>query len=425
MEAGERRTIEVETLQEPSIDLQQPRQLMCLDLGPSWMDPIIAYLKDDQLPEDRTEARKIRLKASRFWLSPDGKLYRKSFTGPYLQCVHPSKVDDFLYEIHEGVCGSHIGGRSLAYRAISQGYWWPYMQKDAQLYARKCEKCQKFSHSLHQPAQDLSPLSSPWPFAQWGLDIVGPLHRTPGNKRWLIVATDYFTKWVETEPLSSITQLDTKNFVWKNIITRFGIPRTLVSDNGMQFDSNFFKSFCQEYGIRNVYSTPAYPQSNGQAEISNKVLLDGIKKRLDRAKGRWAEELPSVLWAYRTTPRRSTSATPFSLAYGMEAVIPLEVGLPTLRSELCDQGLNNLNVARELDLAEERREAAAIRLAAYQQQLARGYNPKVRERRFAIGELVLKKTLPGDRDPNEGKLEPNWQGPFRITSTAGRSAYRL
>ncbi|KAJ8619484.1 hypothetical protein MRB53_028013 [Persea americana] len=363
---------------------------MCLDLGPSWMDPIIAYLKDDQLPENRTEARKVRLKATRFWLSPDSKLYRKSFTGPYLQCVHPSKVDDFLYEIHEGVCGSHIGGRSLAYRAISQGYWWPYMQKDAQLYARKCEKCQKFSHSLHQPAQDLSPLSSPWPFAQWGLDIVGPLHRTPGNKRWLIVATDYFTKWVEAEPLSSITELDTKNFVWKNIITRFGIPRTLISDNGTQFDSNLFKSFCQEYGIRNIYSTPAYPQSNGQAEILNKVLLDGIKKRLDRAK-----------------------------------VIPLEVGLPTLRSELCDQGLNNLNVARELDLAEERREAAAIRLAAYQPQLARGYNPKVKERRFAIGELVLKKILPGDRDPNEGKLAPNWQGPFRITSTAGRSAYRL
>ena len=96
---------------------------MCVDLSPSWMDPIIAYLKDDQLPEDKTEAHKIRLKATRFWLSPDGRLYRKSFTGPYLQCVHPSKVEDFLYEIHEGICGSHIGGRSLAYRAISQGYW--------------------------------------------------------------------------------------------------------------------------------------------------------------------------------------------------------------------------------------------------------------------------------------------------------------
>ena len=87
------------------------------------------------------------------------------------------------------------------------------MQKDAQLYARRCKKYQKFSHSLHQPTQDLSPLSSPWPFAQWGLDIIGPLHRTLGNKRWLIVATNYFTKWVKGEPLSSITEQDMKNFV--------------------------------------------------------------------------------------------------------------------------------------------------------------------------------------------------------------------
>ncbi|XXG82190.1 hypothetical protein AAC387_Pa10g0189 [Persea americana] len=115
VEAGNKRTVEVETLQEPSIELQRPRQLMYVDLGPSWMDPVIAYLKNNQLSEDKTEAHKIRLKATWFWLSPDGRLYRKSFIGPYLQCVHPSKVEDFLYEIHEGTCGSHIGGRSLAY----------------------------------------------------------------------------------------------------------------------------------------------------------------------------------------------------------------------------------------------------------------------------------------------------------------------
>lgn len=257
------------------------------------------------------------------------------------------------------------------------------------------------------------------------MDIVGPLHRAPGNKRWLVTATDYFTKWIEAEPLSSITEQDTRNFVWKNIVTRFGIPRILISDNGTQFDSNFFRNFCQELGIKNRYSSPAYPQSNGQAKISNKVVLDGIKKRLDRAKGRWVKELPSVLWAYRTTPRRSTSATPFSLAYGMEAVIPLEVGLPTLRTGLFDQGENDVSLAKELDLAEERREAAAVRLTAYQQQLIRGYNQRVRERKFAIGELVLKKMLPSEKNPNEGKLAPSWRGPFKVISIAGTSSYRL
>ena len=150
VEAGKKRSIEVESLERPSIELHPSREVLCIDLGPSWMDPIIAYLKDDRLPEDKNEARRIKLKATWFWLSQEGNLYKKSFTDPYLMCVHPAKVEDFFFEIHEGICGSHIGGRSLAYRAISQGYWWPYMQKDAEVYARKCEKCQMFSHSLHQ-----------------------------------------------------------------------------------------------------------------------------------------------------------------------------------------------------------------------------------------------------------------------------------
>lgn len=103
------------------------------------MDPIILFLKDRTLPTDKKEAHKVQVKSERFWLSLFGALYKKSFTGPYLKCVHPSSVEAFLYEIYEGICGSHIGERSLAYRAISQGYWWPYMQENAQKYVRKCE----------------------------------------------------------------------------------------------------------------------------------------------------------------------------------------------------------------------------------------------------------------------------------------------
>uniref|UniRef100_A0A2N9IV34 Uncharacterized protein n=1 Tax=Fagus sylvatica TaxID=28930 RepID=A0A2N9IV34_FAGSY len=134
------------------------------------------------------------------------------------------------------------------------------------------------------------------------------------------------------EPLANIRDKDSIKFVWKNIITRFGIPKTIISDNGTQFTSKPFTKYCSELGIKNVYSSPAYPQSNGQAEASNKTVLDEIKKRLEDAKGRWVEELPNVLWTFRTTPRRSTGETPFSLAYGSEAVIPLEIGLPTLRT---------------------------------------------------------------------------------------------
>ena len=129
VEAGNKRTVEVETLEKPSIELQPPRQVLCLDFGPSWMDPIIGYLRDDRLFEDKNKAHIIKLKAARFWLSPNDRLYKKLYTRPYLQCIHRSKVEDFLYEIHEGICGSHIGGRSLAYELSTKATGGPTCKK--------------------------------------------------------------------------------------------------------------------------------------------------------------------------------------------------------------------------------------------------------------------------------------------------------
>ncbi|XP_028125309.1 uncharacterized protein LOC114322227 [Camellia sinensis] len=254
----------IEFLPRPSIKEPEVPEVLCTDLGPSWMDHIIAFLKDGILPIEKKEANKIRAKSERFWLSSSGALYNKSFTGPYLKCIHPRKVEAFLFRIHEGICGSPIGGRSLAYQAISQ-------------------------------ARELLPLTSHWPFALWGLDIVGPLPIAPGNRKFFIVATDNFSKWVEAEPLATIKEKDVKKFVWQNVITRFGIPKALISDNGTQFDGKPFRGFCEELKIEFYNSTLAYPQSYGQVEASNKAILDGLKKRLETAKGKWAEELPNVL----------------------------------------------------------------------------------------------------------------------------------
>ena len=140
-----------------------------------------------------------------------------------------------------------------------------------------------------------------------------------------MVGTDYFTKWVETKPLANIRDVDVKRFVWKNIVTRFGIPHTLISDNGLQFDSKAFRRYCYDLSIMNRYSTPAYPQENGQVEAVNKVIVSGSKKRLDDTKEKWVEELPHILWTYWTIPCRSTRETLFSMTYGTKVVIPLRL----------------------------------------------------------------------------------------------------
>ena len=168
-----------------------------------------------------------------------------------------------------------------------------------------------------------------------------------------MVNTDYFTKWVETEPLANIRDIDAKRFVWKNIVTRFRIPHTLISNNVLQFNSKVFRRYCCDLSIENRYSTPAYLQGNGQAETVNKVIMNGLKKKLDDAKGKWVEKLPHVLWTYRTTPCRSIRETPFSMTYGVEAVIPLETGFPTLRTSSFTLSNNDGLLEKSLDLIED------------------------------------------------------------------------
>ena len=134
-------------------------------LGPSWMDPIVKFLKNDILSEEKLEAEKIRRNAHRFWLFEDHKLYKRSYFGPYLLCIHPEALEILLKELHEGICGSYTGGRSLSHRAITQGYWWLGMQKEALEYVKKCDQCQRFASNIYQPGGVLNPLSSPWLFA--------------------------------------------------------------------------------------------------------------------------------------------------------------------------------------------------------------------------------------------------------------------
>ena len=226
-----------------------------------------------------------------------------------------------------------------------------------------------------------------------------PFPKAVGNKKYLLVCTDYFTKYVEAKPLANIRDVDVKRFIWNNIVTRFGVPYALISDNGLQFDSKAFRKYCSDLGIKNRYSTPAYPQGNGQGEAVNKVIVNGLKKRLDDTKGKWIEELPHVLWTYQTTPRKSTRETPFSMTYGAETVIPLENGFPMMRISTFTSDGNDELLEKSLDLVEERRENAMVQLAYYQHKLKQGYDMNVKLRPLALGDLVLRKVLGNTKNP--------------------------
>ena len=166
------RIIKMELITEPSINtatdvgVARISVIVVSTAEPYWMDPIVDFLAKDHIPDDEKEASKVRQIAFRYWLSVDRKLYQRSFEGPYLLCLHPRKVNEVLTKLNEGVCGSYVRGRSLAHRAMTQGFWWPRMQKDAIKHMRRCEQCQKYAPLTHQPAGYLNPISNPWPFAQ-------------------------------------------------------------------------------------------------------------------------------------------------------------------------------------------------------------------------------------------------------------------
>ena len=178
-------------------------------------------------------------------------------------------------------------------------------------------------------------------------------------------------------------------------------------------------------GIRNRYSTLAYPQGNSQAKATNKVIVSGLKKMLDDAKGKWVDELPHMLWTYHTTPQRSTGKTPFSMTYGAKAAIPIESGFLTLRIDQFSVEENNCLLSDNLDVVVERREVTAMKMAHSQQRLKQGYEEGVKLKSLAPGDLVLRKVVGIANNLAWGKLGPNWEGSYRITSVAGIGAYYL
>ncbi|KAL0434518.1 UNVERIFIED_CONTAM: Ribonuclease HI [Sesamum latifolium] len=337
-------------------EARAPLAVQPIASGEDWRTPVIRWLEEGHLPDNRWEAARLKARAAHFLLQ-GRTLYKRSYTHPLLWCLSTEEGIHVLQEIHSGCCGAHASTWTLANKALRAGYFWPTMKQDARQLVSKCVRCQKHSSLIHQLAEPLTTMLSPCPFTQWGIDIVGPFPVASGQRKFLLIAIDYFIKWVEAEPLARITEGQVMKFIWKSI----------------------------------RFTSVAHPQSNGQVKFSNRILVQGIKRRLERVGGNWTEELTSVLWAYRTTPRGSTGESPFSLVYGTEAIIPAELGMPSHRVMNFFEECNPELLRESLDLIEELREKAFIRIQRYKNTMINSYNKGVKARSFQVGDLVLRR----------------------------------
>ncbi|XP_071687771.1 uncharacterized protein [Rutidosis leptorrhynchoides] len=281
-----------------------------------------------------------------------------------MRCIGPIEAEMIVDEVHNGSCALYSGYKTIAAKIMRMGYFWPSLYRDVAKIVKCCKSYQRHAPQNRMPRHDMIPVNSPLPFHNWAIDIVGPFPAGPGNVKFLIVAIDYFQKWVEAKAVRTITRVQVRNFVWEYIVL-------------------------------------AHPQANGLCEVTNRDIVSGIKRRLYEKRSGWVDELPNVLWAHHTTFKKSTGETPFSLIYGSKAAILAEILVPTHRVANFDEEENGEALCENLNLIEERR------LSCYQG-----------------GEWVLRNN-DASRAEKLGKSGPNWEGPYQVVAISATGSYKL
>jgi hypothetical protein len=394
----------------------------------TWYKDIIYFLQKLQPPDglEKNKVRDLKLKAIRYCLI-DHILYWKDPLGVLLRCLDPQEAQKAMTDFHDSLCGGHHFWRTTTYKILRAGYFWPSLFTDVCANIRACVKCQKFSGKQQLKSFPLKPVVVSGPFQQWGLDFIGEIHpASSGQHRWILTATDYFTKWIEAIPTRSASHKVIISFL-EDIMSRFGCPSKIVTDNVASFKVEPLIKFCEQYGITLVHSTPYYPQGNGLAESSNKSLIKIIKKLLEDNKKAWDSKMKFSLWADRVTTKRSLGISPFQLVYGIEAIFPTQLAFPVEKFLQDYQGEPDDMVRRIQQLVEvqQTREKLLDKAQDHQQKIKQAFDKKVSKEYFQLGDLVLKWDAPKQDKGKHGKFEALWIGPFKISEVFSNNTYKL
>jgi hypothetical protein len=254
--------------------------LFSIGVVPTWYEHIAEFLSTQQLPEglSKNERRKVRVNSTHFALI-SGKLYRKGVDGLLRRCLTYGEVPTILEACHDSACGGHFSGRLTAQKALRAGYFWPTMFVDAESHAKRCDACQRYARNDLHLDLPLNPSLPLVPFEKWGIDYIGPVHPTSSRgMQYIIVATEYLTKWAEAKAVKSADAKQTAIFLYKNIISRFGCPKILISDRGSHFLNDAIVDLTELFNINHRKTTPYHPQTNGLTKRVNQTLVRILRK---------------------------------------------------------------------------------------------------------------------------------------------------
>ena len=413
----------------PTWSSEELRTLQQADPG---LQPVIQWYTNDAIPvafpQEGSHALQTLWTQRQQLLLKDGILYRKWEDVPgrgrhqHLQLILPQElVPTVLDALHNHPTAGHLGVTKTLQKVRSRFYW-PGQRRDVEDWCRACNSCasrKMLPKSRHAPLQ----LHQPGvPLQRVAMDILGPLPETERGNRYILVIADYFTKWTEAFPMSNMEAHTVAKLFVYNFVCRFGAPDYLHTDQGRNFESNLFSEICKLLGVSKTRTTPYHPQSDGLVERFNHTLLNMLSIAAQDQECDWDVQLPLIMMAYRTSVQESTGATPFSLMFGREAHLPIDVmfGMPP--------GEESVSPSHYAFLLRQRMEAAYHRVRSQlflqQRRQKNLYDRKVAGAPYCVGDLVWLHS-PAVARGSSRKFHRPWQGPYKIVKVITDVIYRI